>query len=100
MLFSQIFKRLGVTRRWSRELWLTGIALLIGFALMPVLIFFTGAWLLGRYEGASLRRVYEAVYGGLQAGSTASWIVLFGPYGLYLIFKGLRTWWRASAKLA
>ena len=30
----------------------------------------------------------------------ASWVVLLGPYGLYLLFKGLRGWWRASANLA
>jgi len=26
--------------------------------------------------------------------------VLLGPYGLYLIFRALQLWWRASAKLA
>jgi|SRR5580700_3247656 hypothetical protein len=100
MRFSKISSRLGLTSRWSRELWLTGIALLTGFALMPVLIFLAGSSLLGRYEGASVRRIYESVYRGLETGSAASWIVLLGPYGLYLIFKGLRSWWRASAKLA
>jgi hypothetical protein len=100
MHFSKISERLGLAGRWSRELWMTGIALLVGFALMPALIFFAGASLLGRYEGASVQRIYGAVYGGLEAGSVASWIVLLGPYGLYLIFKGLRSWWRASARLA
>jgi hypothetical protein len=99
MRFSKIF-RLGSTRGWSWELRLTAVALLIGFALMPVAIFFAGAFVLGRYDGASLGRVFESVYGGLKGGSIASWIVLFGPYGLYLVFKGLRAWWRASAKLA
>ena len=79
---------------------MTGIALLTGFALMPVLIFLAGSSLLGRYEGASVGRIYGAVYRGLETGSMASWVVLFGPYGLYLIFKGLRSWWRASANLA
>ena len=79
---------------------MTGIALLTGFALMPVIIFFAGSSLLGRYEGASVGRIYESVYRGLETGSVASWIVLLGPYGVYLIFKGLRSWWRASAKLA
>jgi hypothetical protein len=100
MRFSRIFKRLGFKRGWSGELWVTAIALGIGFALMPVLIFYAGSSLLGRYEGASLRRTFESVYGGLTAGSMASWIVLLGPYGLYLIFKALKLWWRASANLA
>jgi hypothetical protein len=79
---------------------LTGIALLVGFLLMPVLIFYTGSSLLGRYEGASLPRTFASIYAGLQSGSVASWIVLLGPYGLYLIFRALRLWWRASARLA
>jgi hypothetical protein len=99
MRFSKIFRR-GSGSGWSWELRLTAVALLIGFALMPVLIFFAGTFVLGRYDGASLGRVFESVYGGLKGGSVASWIVLFGPYGLYLIFKGLKAWWRASAKLA
>jgi hypothetical protein len=100
MSFSQFFKRLGLKRGWSGELWVTAIALVIGFALMPVLIFYAGASLLGRYEGASLRGTFESVYHGLTTGSMASWIVLLGPYGLYLIFRALKLWWRASAKLA
>ena len=95
MRFSQIIKQ-QMSHRWSRELWLTGIALVIGFGLMPALIFLAGTSLLGRYEGASLSGFYENVYGGLEEGSVASWIVLLGPYGLYLMFRLLRMWWRAG----
>jgi hypothetical protein len=99
MRFSQIFSPL---RRsgWARELWLTGLALIVGFLLMPVLVFFVGSAALGRYEGASLPRLFGSLYSGLQTGSVASWIVLLGPYGLILAFRVLRLWWRASAKLA
>ena len=57
---------MGLSRGWSRELWLTAIALVIGLAGMPALIFYTGASLLGRYEGASAMRIYQSVYGGLK----------------------------------
>ncbi|MGA2344344.1 MAG: hypothetical protein ABSG29_14230 [Steroidobacteraceae bacterium] len=100
MRFSQIFRRLGLSGGWSRELWLTGITLAAGFGLMPLLIYFLGSSLLGRYEGASVLRIFGSLYGGLRAGSAASWIVLLGPYGLYLGFRGLRFLWRASARLA
>ncbi|MGO8828987.1 MAG: hypothetical protein ACLQT5_07045 [Steroidobacteraceae bacterium] len=100
MRFSQIFKRMGLSRGWSRELWLTAIALVIGLAGMPALIFYTGASLLGRYEGASPLRIYESVYGGLKTGSAASWIVILGPYGLYLTLRALKGWWRLGAKPA
>jgi len=79
---------------------MAAITLFAGFVLMPALIFFAGAGALGRYEGASVSRLFSSIYGGLRTGSVASWIVLLGPYGLYLIFKGLRLWWRASSKLA
>jgi hypothetical protein len=98
MRFLQFFKQ--PVSGWARELRLTGIALVTGFAVLPVLIYFAGISLLGRYEGASLRGIFASVYGGLAKGSVASWIVLLGPYGLYLLFRGLRAWWRASAKLA
>ena len=88
------------SRGWPRELLLTAIALACGFALMPLLIFYVGSSLLGRYEGASVPHMFQSLYAGLQTGSTASWIVLLGPYGLYLLFRALRLWWRMSAKLA
>jgi hypothetical protein len=97
MRFSQIFRDLSRSRGWPRELVLTALALIVGFGLMPLLIFFAGAELLGRYEGASIPRLFSSIYAGLQTGSVASWIVLLGPYGLLLAFRGLRLWWRAAA---
>ena len=76
------------------------IALALGFGLMPLLIYYSGTALLGRYDGGNAARIYDTVYRGLGAGSVAALIVVFGPYGLYLLFKTLRVWWRASARLA
>src|ERR1700744_865944 len=84
MRFVHILRGQGRAGAWSRELLLTAIALAVGFALMPVLIFLAGSATLGRYEGASLGRQFSSVYEGFRAGSPASWIVLLGPYGLWL----------------
>jgi hypothetical protein len=92
-------KRLGLGSPWSAELGLAALGLLIGIGLMPVLIFYAGAATLGRFEGASLGRLYHSLFLGLGEASIASWAVLLGPYGLYLLFKGLKAWWRASAHL-
>jgi len=81
------------------ELAVAALGLVTGAAIMPVLIFYAGVATLGRYEGASLGHLYHSLFLGFGEGSTASWVVLLGPYGLYLLFKGLRAWWRASAHL-
>jgi hypothetical protein len=86
------------TRAWAFELAAAAVGLLFGFVLMPVLIFFTGVQTLGRYEGASLREIFASLYSGLGEGSTASWVVFLGPYGLYVLGKVLIGWWRLSAK--
>jgi len=36
------------------------------------------------------------VWGGLATGSIASWIVVLGPYSLFLLSRILRIWWRAA----
>ena len=77
-----------------------GICLFVGVVLMPMLIFYVGAAALGRYEGAALGHLYGSVFAGLREPSTAAWIVILGPYGLFVLFRALRAWWRASVKLA
>jgi hypothetical protein len=94
------FSRFGPTSPWSRELALALLGLLLGVAVMPLLIFYAGVASLGRYDGASLRALYGSLFEGLGQASIASWTVLLGPYGLYLLFKALRAWWRAGAELA
>ncbi len=93
-------ERLGLTGLWVQELSLAAIALALGFGVMPLLIFLAGSGALGRYDGASIEHLYDSVYRGLGSGSIASWVVVLGPYGLYLLFKALRLWWRSSARLA
>jgi hypothetical protein len=100
MPFKTIIRLFGETRPWVLELGAAGIGLILGLALMPGLIYLAGSTILGRYDGASLRSSYASLFSGAAGGSVASWIVILGPYGLYLIFRGLRAWWRVSAKLA
>jgi hypothetical protein len=100
MQFTTLVRRLGLTGAWAQELGLAALALAVGLCIMPVLIFYAGASLLGRYDGASLGRSFESMYRGLGSGSGAAWTILLGPYAFYLLFKGLRLWWRVSANLA
>lgn len=95
-----ILRRMGMTRGWSRELALAALGLIVGFGAMPMLIFYVGTATLGPYEGASVARTYDGVYRGLGTGSAASWIVVLGPYGIYLLFKTLRRCWRLGARAA
>jgi hypothetical protein len=93
----RILDRIGLSSPWAVEVTLAAFGLLIGVGLLPVLIFYAGAATLGRYEGASLGRLYHSLFQGLQQASIASWAVLLGPYALYLLFRGLRFWWRRGA---
>ncbi|MDP9013851.1 MAG: hypothetical protein M3O41_14590 [Pseudomonadota bacterium] len=95
-----ILERLGLAGDWVQEAGLAVITLALGFGIMPLLIYLGGSWALGRYEGAGVARIYGTLYRGLGLGSLASWVVVLGPYGLYLLFRALRLWWRASARLA
>jgi hypothetical protein len=90
----------GRSRPWTLEAAIVAAGLLIGAALMPILIFYAGVAALGRYDGAGLGALYASLFAGLRDGSIASWLVFLGPYGLYLLFRALRLWWRASAGLA
>lgn len=90
-----LLRRLGLQSAWSLELGIAVVALLAGALLLPVLIYYAGVSSLGRYEGASLGHVFKGLYTGLAEGSIASWMVVLGPYGLYLLFKALRFCWRA-----
>jgi len=96
---STILRRLGLASGWAQEATVAVAALALGFGILPLLIFFVGSSLLGRYDGASPARIYDSLYQGLEGGSLASWVVVFGPYGLYLAFRGLKLWWQASARL-
>ena len=100
MMIGTGLKSFAAANPWSMELVVALSGLLIGVGLMPILIFYAGAFALGRYEGASVGHLYHSLFVGLGQASIASWAVLLGPYGLYLLFKGLRLWWRASAHLA
>jgi hypothetical protein len=100
MTMKSMFQSLGMLSPWAVELGFAVLGLLAGLALMPILIFYAGVSTLGRYEGASLGGVYHVVLSGLGQPSIASWVVVLGPYGLYLLLRGLRAWWRLSANLA
>ena len=89
----KILERLHLAGGWSQEIAIAAIALALGFGLMPILIFFAGSLTRGTYEGAGVARIFATLYHDLGAGSPTAWIVVLGPYGLCLIFRGLWLWW-------
>ncbi|HEX3847123.1 MAG TPA: hypothetical protein VHV81_07050 [Steroidobacteraceae bacterium] len=89
-----MLSRVGLDGVWVPELAWAVFTLLAGTLLLPLLIYYAGVASLGRYEGGSLAAIFKGIYVGLGHGSIASWVVILGPFGLYLLFKGLRAWWR------
>ena len=97
-LVSSLENSLRFREEWSLLVAVLGV--IIGVALMPALIFYAGSQALGLYEGATVGHLYSSLFQGIKEASIAAWIVVLGPYGLYLLFRGLQLWWRSSAKLA
>jgi hypothetical protein len=91
------FSRFAEDSPWGAEFVAAAAGLLLGAILMPILIFYGGVAVLGRFDGASLGHLYGSLFLGLREASIASWVVFLGPYGLFLSFRALRAWWRASA---
>jgi hypothetical protein len=91
-------RKLASDQPWAAELAVAGVGLALGLIVLPLLIFYAGVAALGRYDGASLGHLYSSLFNGLKEASIASWIVFLGPYGLYLLYRALRAWWRASAR--
>ena len=82
-------------RRLRFELIFASLALAFGLFLLPALIFWVGAALLGPYgENAGLSTFYVDFYGDLADGTVRAWILALGPvalvYLLRAIFIGVR----------
>lgn len=83
------------TRRLRFELIFTSVGLAFGLFLLPALIFWVGAALLGSYgEKAGLSTFYIDFYGDLADGAGRAWILALGPlllvYLLRAVFIGVR----------
>jgi len=96
MQFSAILRRSSAAGGAARELVIAVFALAVGAVVLPFLIYYCGNSALGAYEGAGVGRTFGVVWGGLATGSIASWIVVLGPYSLFLLSRILRIWWRAA----
>lgn len=83
------------TRRLRFELIFASAGLAFGLFVLPALIFWVGAALLGPYgEKAGLSTFYVDFYGDLAEGSGRTWIIALGPvvlvYLLRAVFIGVR----------
>ena len=83
------------SRRLRFELIFASLGLAFGLFLLPALIFWVGAALLGPYgENAGLSTFYVDFYGDLADGSGRAWLLALGPlvlvYLLRATFIGVR----------
>lgn len=73
-----------------RELLLVTIGAIIGFAVLPALVYFTGVAILGAY-GNGLLGFYGNLWRDLAAGQPNSWLLVLVPY------VALRVLWQILA---
>jgi hypothetical protein len=75
-------------RGLRRELYFTLACLLIGFVLMPLLIWIAGHLVLGAYTNGNVGAMLADFYRGLAEPSLPFWIVALGPLLLLWLVRG------------
>ncbi|MEO7774506.1 MAG: hypothetical protein ABIT36_02110 [Steroidobacteraceae bacterium] len=99
---SQTWRRYRAQPGVARELFMLAVALLLGAVVAPALIWVGGGVVLGPYSrdvtgqdiGGPLA-LYADFFRGLAAASLGHWVVLLGPYVIYLVIRISRNILRA-----
>lgn len=66
----------------KREFLLVMLGLILGFVILPLLVYFTGTAMLGSYGDGKhgLAGFYGDLWKDLATGQLNSWLLVFGPY--------------------
>lgn len=81
-----------------RELLLVAIGTIVGFAVLPVPVYFTGVAILGTYDnGSGLLGFYGNLWQDLAAGQLNSWLLVLVPYVALRILWQIRVSPQASS---
>jgi hypothetical protein len=87
-LLSRIGDSIRSLSRLQRELWILGIALLLGLLIVPAIIWLGGTVVLGQYAGGpTVFSLLKNFFQQLASGSLAFWTVALGPYVLILVAR-------------
>ena len=77
-------------RRLRFELIFASLGLAFGLFLLPALIYWVGAALLGTYgEKAGLSTFYVDFYADLADGTSRTWLLALGPLALVYLMRGV-----------
>jgi hypothetical protein len=76
-------------RHLVRELVILAVAALVGFLIVPLLIWTVGHSTLGSYNHGGAGRLLADFMSGLAHGSPVYWAVALGPYALTLLVRFL-----------
>ena len=79
------------------QLILAAVGLVIGFVVLPALVYHVGLAVIGTYAGGAHRlgSFYGALFADLTRGSSTAWILVGAPYVLLLLLR-LILWRRVS----
>ncbi len=88
-----------IRRRMIREAIVLAAFMLFGLFLLPVLIYMAGDYTLGPYdEDGGLGLFLKDFYGYLPAGDPGAWLLVTGPYLIFLTVRVLSWPWRMSRR--
>lgn len=76
--------------RWQKEAIILGSAVLVGFLVMPALIYLAGRLTLREYANGGLFALYFDFFKSLFRFESTGWIVVAGPFGFLTLLRLFR----------
>ena len=85
-------------RRATQEIALFVGLLFLGFVIMPILIYWVGQNVFGRYGGHGYGEFFGNLSGQIRGGDRVAWFFILSPYLAWQILRLARFAWRKTAQ--
>ena len=70
----------------------------VGFALLPVAIYFVGNTVFGAFDGNGYNEFFSALSGRIRSGDRAAWFLVASPYLAIMTLRLMAWGWRGTAR--
>ena len=70
----------------------------VGFAILPVAIYFVGNAVFGAFEGNGYNEFFSSLSGRIRSGDRAAWFLVASPYLAIMTLRLMAWGWRGTAR--